>query len=113
MNFDSDIRAPLEFTKSSTKTTTLVCPHCRYSRTVSVSTVSVICSNCGKYFSSKDALPDSEAIGSINTSKTIDTEFTKRKADMEKKAYEWKEQQEKSGKLGTISHEPDGAKRKW
>jgi len=113
MNFDSDLRAPLELTKASVKTATFVCPNCRYSRTLSVSTVGVICSNCNKYFSTKDALPDSEAIGAINTSKTIDTEFTKRKADMEKKAYEWRDQQEKSGKLGKISHEPDGAQRKW
>ena len=44
----SDERAPLEMTKSSSKQTTLVCPHCRYSRTTSISTVSVICGKCKK-----------------------------------------------------------------
>lgn len=113
MNFNSDERAPLEFTKPRSKTIELVCPHCKLMRHSSVDTISVICSGCGKYFSASQSLPASEAVGVVNTSKTIDKDFTKRKAVMEKNAYEWRDEQIAKGKLGTISHEPDGGERKW
>lgn len=109
----SDERAPLEMTKSSSKQTTLVCPHCRYSRTTSISTVSVICGKCKKYFSASDSLKPEDAIGTVDTTIPINKGFTKLKAKMEKEAYEWRDKQQAEGKLGTKSHEPDGKPRNF
>ena len=109
--FDSSERAPLEFTKVSSKTTVLVCPNCKYSRTTSVDTVGLICSKCNKYFSAKDSLKEFEAVGLVNTNIPINKEFTKLKSKMEKEAYEWRDDQAKQGKLGVKSHEPDGKAR--
>lgn len=110
MRFNNE-RAPLEFTKASTKQTTLVCPNCKYSRSTSVQTVGIVCGNCKKYFSAADSLKPEDAISSIDTNIPVNKDFTKLKAKMEKEAYEWRDDQVKKGKLGTISHEPSGGKR--
>lgn len=113
MNFDSDLRAPLDFTKPRSKTKLLVCPNCKIGRHQSVDCISLICSGCGKYFRAEDSLIESEMDSVLKSEKIIDKEFTKRKAEMEKKAYAWKVEQEAKGNLGTRSHEPGLEKRKW
>lgn len=111
MRFNEE-RAPLEMTKPSSKQTTLVCPHCRYSRTTSISTFSLICGHCGKYFSASNSLKPEDAVDTVNTNKPVDKNFTKLKGKMEKEAYEWRDAQQAKGTLGVKSHEPDGKSRK-
>lgn len=117
MRFTED-RAPLEFTAPRKKQMVVVCPECKAARSVSVDCVGLIC-KCGNYFSTKDSLPESEAESVYNSIGTINKEFTKLKANMERKAYEWRDEQLKKRKTGkTRSHEPIGddgkvQQRKW
>lgn len=109
----NDERAPLECTAPSKKQKMVGCPHCKSSRSVSTSCCGFICSKCDKYISEKEFLPSDQCDSIVRTIKPIDTEFTKVKAEMERKAYAWKDEQEAKGNLGTKSHEPDFGKRNW
>lgn len=111
MRFNSDERAPLEMTKPSNKQTTLVCPHCKFSRSTSVDTIGVICGHCNKYFSASSSLKPEDAVGNI-TVPPPNEGFVKLKTKMEKEAYEWRDAQQAKGTLGVKSHEPDGKSRK-
>lgn len=106
MRFSED-RAPLEMTKSSSRTVTLVCPNCRIARSVSVNCHGVICGNCNKYFRVSESLPKDQAEGNISVS-LIDQEFVKIKEESEKKAYNWIEERKKQGRYGKKIHEPRG-----
>ena len=111
-------RAPLDFTKPRSKQKILVCPHCKGSSTVSVDCVGKIC-QCGKYFSAGSSLSKKEATHSNNTNIPVNKVFTALKADMETKAYKWRDEQIEKRKAGkTRDHEqinPDGTmpKKKW
>jgi len=100
-------RAPLELTKASNKQKVLVCPHCQAGRHCSTNTVGLVCSGCKKYFSADDSLDESMA-DMINQSKPINTVFTALKGDMERKAYEFKDKQDKERESGIPRrrHEP-------
>lgn len=113
VNYDSDVRAPFEFTKPSTRQQLVGCPKCKIARSFSISTIGFICNKCNIYVPKKDFLPSDKCIDKLNQNVPINEEFTKRKAEMERKAYEWRDEQEKKGNLGTRSHEPELKKRKW
>ena len=103
MNF-GDERAPLEFTKVSSKTKLWVCPKCKLGRHVSLNTVGVICNGCRTYITSENALLDGEE---RMLSVPINEELIKQKGAMEKKAYAWRDEQIKKKKAGEMpSHEP-------
>ena len=108
-----DERAPLEITKTKKQTRIVVCPHCKGGTTVGVQCVGLIC-KCNQYFTDKESLPVEQATHSNDTIKLVDQNFVKLKADMEKKAYEYKENvmdKRKDGKAR--SHEPGLVKRNW
>lgn len=105
MRFGDD-RAPLEATKVSSRTKVWVCPHCKLGRHVSLNTVSVICSGCRTILNDENVLLNSEDRMLVNP---INEAFVKQKAEMEKKAYAWKDEQVKKKKDGTMrTHEPRG-----
>lgn len=112
--FLDDERAPLELTKISNKKIVVGCPNCKTARSVSVNWYGSVCKICGEYFNKETALPEDECEKFMNDKKLINKEFTKVKADMEKKAYAYKEKvmdQRSKGKLR--KHEPGGDHGYW
>ena len=102
-----DDRAPLELTAASKKQMIVGCPKCKMARSVSVDWFASVCSKCGKYFNKNTALPEDECLSMLNTEKPIDTVYTARKADMERKAYAYKENvMDKKSKGLSRTHEP-------
>jgi hypothetical protein len=106
-------RAPLELTKVKKQTRIIVCPHCCGAITVGVQCAGLIC-KCNQYFSADDSLSEEQATHSNDTVKTINPDFIKLKADMEKKAYAYKEQVMDKRRTGEVrNHEPGFAEKKW
>lgn len=106
-----DDRTPLEMTPINSKSNILViCPHCFSGRYVSRNWLGSVCGKCKKYFNKDEAIEDVEQLEGLVSDKTlINKEFIKIKANMEKKAYEWKEEQIQKKKAGTLlTHEPRG-----
>lgn len=114
MNFTDETRAPLEFSKPRAKQKIIGCPTCKTARSVSVDCIGLICSKCNKYFSIKDALTEEECESVMNQNRPINTDYTKIKADTEKKAYEYRDKINAKRAAGEVrSHEPGLKPRNW
>ena len=109
-----DDRAPLDMGHGSNKRKIVGCPHCKNGRYVNINWVAGICGVCGKFFSVENSLSEDKCEGFVNQLRLIDKGFTKLKGEIEKKAYEWKDEQLKKRAAGNVrSHEPGGKKRNW
>jgi hypothetical protein len=87
----------------------LVCPKCRAGKIVSNRTYGIICAEGCGYFSKENSLQKNEAIKieGIGRVGLINKTVVEIKADWEKRAYEWKDEQLKKRERGEVlSHEP-------
>lgn len=111
MKFNEE-RAPLEFGYGSKSKKLVICPKCFTGQHVTKSWYSSRCLGCKEWFNADNCLTDKSLCNDIKDDSTIvNPEFIKKKEQMEKAAYEWRDQQEKKGNLGTKSHEPGYAPR--
>jgi hypothetical protein len=108
-----DDRAPLELTKASSRQKIMGCPFCKTGRYVSINTVGIICGVCNKFFTDLNCLPSDKIESMLNDDCKVTQEYMKYRADMEKKAYAYKDKVLDQKKKGIVrTHEPGDIKRR-